>query len=150
MISLNTKDVKRSLAKIDKAANRLKRDKKVLFLKWSIFGFKDIIKHFKDQASPKGRWKPLSASTIRMRRKGKGKGSARILQDTGSLRNSVMPGIGLKDLQRNRLILYTNIPYAKKHDEGFGSIPQREFMWLGKDAKGKMKKQAIEFMRPWR
>jgi phage gpG-like protein len=150
MISLKTKEIDKSLNKIDKAADRLKKNKRVLFLKWSILGFKDITKHFKAQSGPKGRWKPLAASTIRARRKGKGKGSARILQDTRELHKSLMPGIGLKDFQRNRLILFTNVPYAKKHDEGKGRIPQREFMWLGRDAKKNIKEQTIKFMRPWR
>jgi len=150
MISLKTKQIEQSLDKIDRAANRLKNDKRVLFMKWSIFGFKDIVQHFKDQTGPAGRWKSLSPVTIRMRRKGKGKGSAKILQDSGELKKSLMPGIGLKDFQGSKVILYTNIPYAKKHDEGFGRIPKREFMWLGRDAKEKIRKQTIEFMRPWR
>jgi len=150
MINIKLGQLKRSLGKIDKVADKLKKDKKVLFLKWSIFGFKDIQQHFKDQSGSKGKWKPLSPITIERRRKGKGKGSAQILQDTGSLRNSLRPGIGLKDFQRDRIILFTSIKYAKKHDEGLRGMPKREFMWLSKDAKDQIKKQTIKFIRPWR
>ena len=149
MIKIKLGQLKRSLKKIDKVADKLKKDKRVLFLKWSILGFKDIQQHFKDQSDLKGKWKPLKAKTIEARRN-KQKGSIKILQDTGSLRNSLRPGIGLKDFQRDRIILFTPIPYAKKHDEGQRGMPKREFMWLSQDAKNEIKKQTIEFMRPWR
>ena len=163
MISVRLGHVNRSLNKIDKAGKRLKKDKKVLFVKWSVFGFKDIVQHFKDQSGPKGKWKPLAASTIAARRNKK-KSSIKILQDTGSLRGSIRPGIGKTDFQRNRVILFTPIPYALQHDEGkrkesnsisgknFGTakIPARPFMWLSKDAMDKIKDQTIKFMRPWK
>lgn len=150
MINVKLGQVEKTLDKINKAADNIEKNKKVLFLKWAILGFKDIQQHFKDQSGPDGRWERLSPATIRMRRKGKGKGSAKVLQNTGSLRNSLRPGVGMKDFERNRLILFTNIPYARKHDEGLGRMPQREFMWLSKDAKSKIVKQAIKFIKPWR
>ena len=88
-VKLNAKDLKRSLNKINLAAKILKKDKNILFKKISILAFKDIQDHFRKEAGPNGRWKPLKL------RKG------RILQDTGRLRGSLMPGIGKQMTQGN-------------------------------------------------
>lgn len=58
-------------------------------------------------------WKPLSASTIRNRRKGKGTGSAMPLLDTGRLRNSIT-----KRVDSNSVFIGTNVEYAAVHQFG--------------------------------
>ena len=149
MIKIKLGQLNRSLKKIEKISDKLSKEKRVLYTKWSIIGFKDIIQHFKDQLGPKGKWKKLAPITIKARRN-KDKSSIKILQDTGQMRNSLRPGIGKKDFKRNRVILFTTIEYAKKHNEGLKGMPKREFMWLSKNAKNQIKKITAEFMKPWR
>ena len=76
---------------------------------------------FRSQKDPWGQaWKPLAASTLRGRRKGKGSGSDKILRDTGRLQNSLnyRPGVTVgKDWVR----FGTNVAYAAIHQFG-GSI----------------------------
>jgi len=79
-------------------------------------GLADILKHFRDESGPDGKWKPLKS------RQGK------ILQDTGRLRGATkaftMP---------DRTILINNVEYASYHQKGKG-VPQRKFMWISKKA----------------
>lgn len=87
------------------------------------FGFSDIMKHFRDEQSSFGGWAPLKS------RDGKP------LQDTGTLRNSLMPSSGItKKVDSSSVLLFTNVKYAGKHNRGEGRIPQREFMWLSSNA----------------
>lgn len=85
----------------------------------SILMYKSVMQNFLEEGTDKEKWKKLSPMTIAMRRK-KGK-DAKILQDTGRLRNSIFPVI-LKD----RVTVGTNLEYASIHQ--FGGevrIPER-------------------------
>jgi len=65
--------------------------------------------------TPGGKWIPLSPVTIALRRKGKGSGSPRILQDTGYLKNSIIP-----TYDENQAVVGTNLSYAGIHQYGIG------------------------------
>ncbi|HOJ87247.1 MAG TPA: phage virion morphogenesis protein, partial [Elusimicrobiales bacterium] len=54
-----------------------------------------------------------SLMTKARRRKGKGKGTAKILQDTGYLKNSIFPIV-----YENKAMLVTNTAYAPTHQFG--------------------------------
>lgn len=101
----------------------------------SVKVFADVIKHFKDERGPKGDWKGWSTTyTKHMQRIGRGNNN--ILQFNGRLRQSMVMG----KPSNNGLMWFNNAktkggyPYAWGHDTGDGKLPQREFMWISKEA----------------
>lgn len=93
-------------------------------------GFADIIDHFSSETSPQGPWKELKRPR-----------SGKILQLTGRLRGSVLPGAGGTEVMgQNAVRMFSNVEYSRTHDEGDESrnIPQREFMWLSDKAQQAM------------
>ena len=99
-----------------------------------------IKRNFLAQGRPIG-WKPLSAYTLAMRRKGKGTGSAQILRDTGTLMNSINPGaIGsITKSGKTEAQVGTAIEYAGLMQYGgTGRIPARTIV--------PKKKKALRFM----
>jgi phage virion morphogenesis protein len=84
-----------------------------LLKKISILLHKSVMQNFIEERTDKEKWRPLSPTTIMLRRKGKGKRTPKILQDTGLLRRSIFPGyIG------NEAFVSTNVPYASIHQFG--------------------------------
>ena len=67
-------------------------------------------------------WKPLSQFTLGMRRS-RGDGSEKILINTGALETSIT-----FQIVDNKVDIGTAIPYASKHNQGFGRIPKRQFI----------------------
>ncbi len=110
---------------VSKKINKIKTnlsDTFSLMKKISIIMKSSVMKNFQEQGTDKEKWKPLSSMTLERRRKGKGKGSAKILMDTGFLRNSIFPTVF-----KNKAILGTNVPYASTHQFGakkgeFGTV----------------------------
>lgn len=85
---------------------------------------------FRQQAAPTGAaWAPLAASTL-TRRRGGGAG-ARILQDTGVLRNSITTQL----LSSHAVAVGTRMEYAKFHQFGTRKMPARPM--LGLSAEGR-------------
>ena len=107
---------------VKKAQNRGSLNKKL-----AIVMQRDVQKHFEDEQSPFGKWVGLQPMTI-MR-----KGSSAILKDTRRLLQSIKI-----DSNNNKAETGTNLVYAKTHNYGRGRIPQREFMWLSKEAENRM------------
>jgi phage gpG-like protein len=100
------------------------------------------MQHFKREEGPEGKWKGLSDITIYRRRKGKKKRGDKILQDTGTLKNSIAA------VSNNRgAEVGTNIIYAKAHQFGKGRIPQRTFLFLSKEAQNRILDRFILDMR---
>lgn len=89
--------------------------------------YRDVMDHFDKEMGPQSKWKQLSPITIENRRKGKGRGSDKILQDTGLLRASIKP-----NNTKDSASVGTNLNYAEKHQYGYKNIPQRKFLWLSK------------------
>lgn len=168
-LSLNTIGLQALTRKLVRHSNKIKNQRRSLFARLSVLGFKDIQEHFKNEEGPSGggslagigmaaisgrstvRWRALSPVTIARRRKG-GKG-AKILQDTGNLRNSLMANVGKKVIRADSVILSVGgsnkssvDDYASKHNFGFG-VPKREFMYISKDGNAKIVKQVIKFIK---
>jgi phage virion morphogenesis protein len=88
---------------------------------------------FRAQADPWGNaWAKLSEVTLQRRRKGKGKGSNKILRDTGRLANSINYRADAASVS-----VGTNVVYAAMHQFGgtksqwphlWGDIPARPFL----------------------
>ena len=75
--------------------------------------------HFKNQVDEDGvPWAPMSALTRALRRKGPGKGTAKLLRDTGRLRNSIT-----YDADGHGFRVGTNIKYAAVQQFGTESLP---------------------------
>jgi phage virion morphogenesis protein len=90
--------------------------------------YKSVMNNFKHQGTDKEKWKPLALSTIMARKKGKKGGGAKILQDTGYLRTSIMP-----EVSGNEAIVGTNVWYARIHQYG-AVIPPRFIKPINKKA----------------
>ena len=91
-----------------------------------IYLHRRVLEGFERQRDPWGRpWEPLSPETVRR------KGSSRILEDTGRLRQS----IAWRTLGRDAVVVGTNVEYAPVHQ--FGSderhIPARPFLPLAEE-----------------
>jgi len=101
--------------------------------------FRDIIGHFSKQQGPKGRWAPWSPR-YRMQMIRRKRGGNKILQDSGKLRNSMIPVSQGRNVsaRRDKITWYTNaktqtgFPYAYHHDEG--AKVTRPFMWASDKA----------------
>ena len=113
--------------------------------RWAVLGFRDVIDHFRKEEGPGGSWAALSQATLQMRRKGKKSRSDKILQDTGTLRNSLLPGSGLTRFEPTKVILSTRVEYGAKHEFGIG-VPKRRFMWISDAAKERMEKVAASML----
>jgi len=104
--------------------------------------WKDVMEHFKNEEGPDGKWAPLNVSwTLAARRKGKGTGSDKILQDNGDLRRSIQFRSTKTDAE-----VYTGLVYAGTHQYGRKmtirkrtiTIPKRPFMWLSDKMKSRL------------
>lgn len=134
-LSIKIEGLDTTVRNIDGVAKRA-GDLTPAWRKIAVLGFKDVIQHFRDTAGPEGRWKALKPSTIKRRRKG----SSVPLQDTGRLRNSLMPGRGITKISPRQAILSTNVEYAGFHEFGTSRIPKRSFMWISKGASESMER----------
>jgi len=90
---------------------------------------RDIGERFEGEGMPPQRWQPLSPATILRRRKGKGKGRPKILQDTGHLKRSFMFGgpDNVFDVSPLHVTVGSKLNYAGIHQFGWKekNIPAR-------------------------
>jgi len=98
-------------------------------------GFRDIVGHFDDEMGPDGGWEPRSQKTNEAydKRGGAYRSSNKLLQLTGNLRKSIVPGSGKsKIIGQGSVEMFAGTIYSKTHDEGDSTrnIPKREFMWI--------------------
>ena len=105
-------------------------------------GFKDIIEHFADEKGPSGKWKPRSAATqaqyaMKSKSNARYNPSNKLLQLTGNLRKSILPG-NTKKISYNAIEIWANSVYGHRHDSGTYGIPQRQFMWFSDKSQGLM------------
>ena len=124
---------------------------------YSVFGFKDIIEHFKDEQGPDGKWQKRSESTNRRYesigsgrsklpkgfRRGTFSKSNKILQLTGKTRQSILTKT-TKKRGTNKVEVLAGTNYSGKHDRGEGRFPQRKFMWLSDTALERMAQFIVE------
>lgn len=115
---------------------------KYLLAAANIFGFKDIIEHFDKEEGPGGAWPKRKAETDRAydimgKNNARYSSSNKLLQLTGNLRKSFLPGsqfIKREGKLAVKLFSDPSLIYARVHDEGSERMPQREFMWLSDKA----------------
>lgn len=115
--------------KLDAGFRRLARanhDLRVPLKRIGVHMYKSIAQNFRDEGiSEIGvDWAPLAESTIKRRRKGKGAGGEKILQDRGHMRMSVVSVTGkgtIYKLSKDSLVIGTNLPYALDHQPPDGA-----------------------------
>lgn len=93
-----------------------------------------------------GGWKPLKEATIARRRTGPGVGTAKILQDTGKLKQSFVPGLPdnvFRQYAGRGIDVGTTLHYAPYHEFGTRHIPQRK-MLPRRDVAQRIAAQSIE------
>jgi phage gpG-like protein len=86
-----------------------------------IYAMRQVDKHFQEEMGPDEPWEELSDVTLDRRRKGKKKGrSDKILQDTGTLKKSVIGGGSghIERLGQMQFEFGTSIEYAGIHQYG--------------------------------
>ena len=114
--------VARLQSKFKRLAKNL-RNKQPLFKRIGVKLLNEIDTTFKTEDFEGKRWTPLAPATTLRRRRGPGIGSARILQDTGTLRQSFVMDVG-----RTKLTVGTPVDYSETHEEGLGNVPQRRML----------------------
>lgn len=109
--------------------------------------WKNVMNNFKEEIGTEGYWQPW-------RKKIKdggyrfypyrpyGRGGDKLLQDTGRLRSSIRYTV-FKDTA----VVYTNIKYAKYHQEGTSNIPKRDFMWIPDSEITKYKLSLLKYIK---
>lgn len=137
-------DVKiKGTKKLQRRFNRLARkirNKTPLYKRIGIQLLNEISHTFETETHEGRPWKPLKLSTIMARRKGKGKGTPKILQDTGTLRRSFVREVkkdyvkihidpGKKTI-KDGVVVGTPIEYAPYHEFGGakGRPPRRPML----------------------
>jgi phage gpG-like protein len=148
VIKLDDSEVRKYLQKI---TDKLRNPAKLLMPIVAAFGLKDIDSHFKNESGPDGKWKERSDWTQQYYEKIRsgayrppaGQSRAlynpanRILQMTGALRESFVPG-NVSEHGKNAVKVVSNIDYSKIHDQGGkkgkATIPARPFMWMSDNA----------------
>ncbi len=134
---------------IDNILTRVK-DAKIVMKSIMNFMRSKVIDHFRNEEGSTGKWQSLSPVTIALRRKGKGTGGPKILQDTGDLLNSIQGGTGgVSEYTSKYAKVGTTIFYAKFHEQPDNSgptnskkgiLPKRDFMFLKTSDIEEMKK----------
>ncbi len=94
------------------------RNPKTYLDKIGAIAFRDVIKHFREERGPWGKWKGI-------------KRQGRILQDTGLLRVSTR-----WRTEGNDVVIYNGVKYADYHQQQHKQydIAQRKFLWISSQA----------------
>lgn len=106
-ITVDSRKVRRALQTLVKELGS-----KRVFTELGIATRTEIDTNFQKQGNDEGRWRSLTVATLEARR-GNGRG-AMILQDTGTLRNSMTFNINGKQ----SVDIGTNVKYGRYHQEG--------------------------------
>jgi len=121
IVELDTKQFKNLEKYLGKISKKL-GDLRIPLKQAGLLMIKSIDTNFKVQGRP-NKWKPLSQSTVKLRRRG----SSAILQDTGRLKGSFALEVSNWEAR-----IGTSIAYAPAHN--FGSVTVRNTAW-GKPTK---------------
>lgn len=130
------RDMKRLMRKLDKPKPFFEEAKGLMA--------RDVNEHFKKEEGEKGKWEPLDPKTL-LGRRGT---TAKILQDTGRLKQSVISsGIATNDYAVVGTNLESNgFPYPVVHQMGGKNIPQRKFLWLSRKAGEKLQRTLTKYI----
>lgn len=105
--------LERVLRRVSRLERRITSDIEKPFKASGTYMIGSIQRNFSAQGRPK-KWQGLAASTIRQRRRGKGKGGVKILMDKGQLRNSFAMRV-----RRSETEVGTNMVQAKRQHFGY-------------------------------
>jgi len=114
---------------VDKLQRRFQRlsrkikNRRILFKRIGVRLLNTVSDNFDKEAHEGKPWRVLSSATIAGRRKGRGAGSTKILQDTGLLRSSFV-----MDANNSRVKVGTPVKYAPTHEFGKGKMPKRKML----------------------
>lgn len=117
--------VKPTLKKLEKKLQKRRKDlenDQGAMKKIAIFLDRWVQKNFKSEGKSVGGWAPLAAGGRFISGEGLDT-TAKILQDTGRLRASFRPFA-----VRGNAGIGSELPYAKKHNEGDSRLPQRRML----------------------
>ena len=104
------------------------------------FLFQDINQHFRNEEGPEGPWAQRKEPyRSRMERAGYRK----LLQVTGNLRGSIVPG-NMERASKDTIKIHANAPYSGWLDEGTSVMRERPFMWASGFAQDKMLDLVLE------
>ncbi len=123
-LKVNTAQMKAVRRRYERAQKRVKHGNK-FFQRAAIIMHRNVIRHFRDEKGEDAKWKSL--------KKPRGRGGTKPLQDTGTLRASI-----LFQGQVQNARVRTSLSYASFHDEGTSNIPKRDFMWLEREVERKL------------
>jgi len=138
-IVFQDKALKKTIEKLEENVNDAKGVDKKFYVFASAIVFREIMNHFKEEQGSKGPWQERSNNPPNYYKDTiEGEGFTKILQVSGNLRKSIMPIRRNSQVRKVKdgLMWYTNaktvsgFPYAAAHDEGWGKLPKRDFMWL--------------------
>lgn len=146
---LREKEVKEELKKINKKITTFSEPLKIS----GILMLRSIDQNFRQEGRPT-KWIQLKQSTIDARRKGKGRGSPKILQDTGLLRASINFKVDNDSVKISPSSQSTYTKGGNAYDVGaihqFGAprrnIPSRSFLLFQKEDINNIENIFIKFM----
>lgn len=119
---------------LKKSEANLRDPARVLMAAAEAFLFQDIDQHFRSEEGPGGSWaqrkEPYRSRIERA-------GYRKILQVTGNLRGSIMPG-NMVRASKDSVRVFANAPYSGYLDEGTPVMRGRPFMWASSIAQDKM------------
>lgn len=97
----------------------------VPFRQCAVFLDRWVQQNFKEDGGKVGGWEPLAAGGRWVGRKGARwfDGSAKVLRDTGRLKNSFLPYAN-----KNNAGIRNDVPYAAKHEFGQDGLPVRRML----------------------
>lgn len=128
---LDDKQIKEYIGLIDKKLKDYKR----LFAVLSPFVYQDIIDHFAKEQGPDGKWKARSEFT-KMAYEKQGKSGRKLLQVTGALRQSILPGQMVEKQSGSTAEYIANIVYSGIHNYGGTIKAKGRFLYLPITKKG--------------
>lgn len=138
------KQVKDFLNQITQNVNKVEDKAKAV---WGLLGgiaYRDVIQHFENEKGPEGKWVKWS-DIYRAHMNKIGKGSNKILQDKGTLRQGVTIESNRAQIKKG-VLLVNRVPYAHRHDEGTDGMPMRKFFWISDKALEDMSDQVLQFL----
>ena len=142
-VEINAKDIE-ALRKRMKDMNNVLTNTKTPISRIAVVLYQSVMKNFSEEGTDKEHWKALSATTLMMRRKGGGSRSAKILQDTGFMKASIMPEV-VSDKIAQVGLTGKEQDIGRIHQFGLNNIPKRPFMIL----RTEYKERIYNICRQW-